>query len=212
MFKFLLLITLVAVGQAGLDSASLLIPGLNDQITYTSTFSGSFWDGAKASAAGTLRIKRLDDRIVQVESSDGTHTLTGNASVQSDGSLVAVPSRHDLASFNITAIVLHSIPKAGNSWHVDIPVQTTDAEVKPVDLAMSSRTGNDGETIISGAGATTSSLTYAQYVMPMDIGVRLAIRLVRGQFSRAEFAASEDVHAGPRSQTMSYSWALAPMP
>jgi len=61
----------------------------------------------------------------------------------------------------------------------------------------------DGDALsVQGTGTTSSISTYGDYKNPIDLTIQVAARVLAGELQRADYKATEYVHAGPLLQTM----------
>lgn len=185
---------------------------------YKIDFDGSFWNGQRIAFSRAVDLTALQAGAVRIVTSgaakDDNAALQGT--FQKDGSIDAPGAANRLSSFNTIVALLHGAPSAlsvGANWISNIPIETTGqggTTSFPVTLTVFSSGPN--ETILRGTGSQTISTTYAGYSVPIDAQVRVAIRLTPGGFDRCDFAATEVVHAGPQTQTLSWKWSATRTP
>jgi hypothetical protein len=207
----------IAAGIAVAAPAPLLLhPETGSALSYHVVFDGSFWNGAKTAFARDVQLTALGGGQVRVVSTGPAHDdgSTAQGTLRKNGEIDAAGASDRVRSFNTVVQVLSTAPAAivlGTSWSASVPMQFNDTDAT-ADFPVTVKVVADdaGGLILQGTGAQTVQTTYGGYPVPIDVDVRFAMRLTKNGFDRCDFAASEVVHAGPQTQTLSWKWAMAP--
>jgi uncharacterized protein involved in outer membrane biogenesis len=202
---------------AALISAPAVLPAPGSNATYHYVFRGRFWNGTPVEAnrtdalkntSGALELSKRDNASDKTTTTHGTINADGTVAL-TDGNAPSDP----FAPYNSIALLVHGAPsyRAGAKWNTSLAVQTgqTAASVTQVPVtAMVAKVDGDVVTI-QGTGTISTTSTYGDYTDPIDLSVEVAARFQAGQLERADYQATEYVHAGPLSQTMTWSWSLS---
>jgi hypothetical protein len=179
---------------------------------YKIDFDGSFWNGQRIAFTRAVDLTALQAGAVRIVSSGSTKDDNAalQGTFQKDGSIDAPGAASRLSSFNTIVALLRGAPSAltaGATWTSSIPIETTgQGSTTPFPVTLTVVSSTPDETILQGTGTQTISTTYGGYSVPIDAQVRVAIRLTPNGFDRCDLAATELVHAGPQTQTLSWKW------
>jgi hypothetical protein len=208
---------LLAAGSAAASPAPLLLhPETGSALSYHVVFDGSFWNGSKTAFARDVKLTVLGGGAVRVVSTGPAND--DGASVQGtlrkNGSIDAAGASDRVRSFNTVVQVLSTAPGTlarGTAWTASVPMQFNQTDTTTdFPVAMKVVADDANGLILQGTGSQTITTTYAGYSVPIDVEVQLAMRLTSNGFDRCDFAASEVIHAGPQTQTLSWKWAMTP--
>jgi len=205
---------------AALMTVPAVLPGPGSSATYHYVFRGHFWNGAVSQAdrndtldctADTIRLSK-HDRVTD-------STTVSSASIRADGTASlndANVASDPFAPYNAVALLVHGAPSygLGTMWKTSTWVQTgqTAADLTQVPI-QATVVSIDGDLVtVQGSGAVHATSTYGEYKDPIDLTVQMAARFRAGQLQRADYQATEYVHAGPLSQTMNWAWSLSIQP
>jgi hypothetical protein len=92
-----------------------------------------------------------------------------------------------------------------------LPIHTgqhaTDITQVPVSATI---TKVDGDSVtIAASGTKSAMVTYGGYTNMVDLTIQVAAQFSGGSLQRADYKATDDVHAGPLSQELHWTWSLA---
>jgi hypothetical protein len=208
---------LIAAGIAMAAPAPLLLhPETGSALSYHIVFDGSFWNGAKTAFARDVQLTALGGGAVRVVSTGPAHDdgVTAQGTLRKSGEIDVTGASDRVRSFNTVVQVLSAAPPSierGTSWSASVPMQFNDTDAT-VDFPVTVKAVSDDANglILQGTGTQTISTTYGGYPVPIDVDVQFAMRLTKNGFDRCDFAATELVHAGPQTQTLSWKWAMTP--
>lgn len=208
--------SLAATGIALASPApSLLRPETGSAIGYHVVFDGSFWNGAKTAFARDVRLTVIDGGAVRVVSAGPAKddAATAQGTLRKNGEIDVHGASDRVRSYNTIVQILRTAPASiepGSTWSATVPMQFSDTDVTTDFPIVVKAVADPSGLVLQGTGAQTVSTTYGGYSVPIDVDVRLALRLTKNGFDRCDFAASEVVHAGPQTQTLSWKWAMTP--
>jgi hypothetical protein len=198
-------------------TAPAVFPSPESSATFHYVFSGHFWNGAPVaadrtdtvkSASGTVELSAHDNDKDTTARSEGTLGEDGTATF-ADKAAASDP----FAPYNAVALLVRGAPSyaSGAKWNTLIPVQTgqTAGELTPVPIAATvARVDGDAVTV-EGTGKASGISSYGEYHDPIDLTIQVAARFSAGNLQRADYKATEYVHAGPLSQPMTWRWSLS---
>jgi Spy/CpxP family protein refolding chaperone len=180
---------------------------------YHLNFDGHLWNGEHKQFAHDISLTRTSDTavhalITKLESQQKVDLI---ATRQADGTLVPAIPTEQFGAFNTIARLVHSAPPAlaaSTAWNTPIDVDLGDdmATTVPVHAWISKVDGDD--TIVSGTGTQSTTVTIHGFTVPIDLTIKFASRFVQGSFTRLDYAASEVIHAGSQTQTVDWTVSL----
>jgi hypothetical protein len=192
---------------------SPLIPADGKPAYYHTSFDGHFWNGQKRSFEHDTMIKRTDaGEVTQTVTDLGT----GKSSVQTgtltrDGQIKSADGQNSFDSFNAVASILAGMPanaKVGDEWAAQVPVNATETQTVLVPSKAKIVSVSDGTRIIQASGNVSDTMTYSGFQVPFDLSLRAAVAVASNDFSKADFAFDETVHAGPQTQVLGWKWSF----
>jgi hypothetical protein len=198
-------------------SAPTVVPAPGSRTSYRYVFAGHFWNGAPAAADRTDTLENDFDTITLSKHDNVSHqTTTTPGKPNADGTVSFAGSNapsDPFAPYNAVALLVHGAQSydTGAQWKSSIAVQTgqTASDVTSVPIAVTVVKLDGNVLTVQGTGTVSAVSTYGDYRDPVDLTITLAARFVAGTLQRADYRASEYVHAGPLSQTMTWTWSLA---
>ncbi len=206
----------LALVIAAVISPPAVLPAQGASATYHYVFTGHFWNGALTHAdrtdtlkktSGTVDISKRDNASEETTKSHGTINADGTVSL-TDGNATSNP----FAPYNSIALLVHGAPSynTGAKWNTSLPVQTglSAADLTQVPVAVTVAKIDGDVLTVQGTGTKSAISTYGDYKDPIDLTIQVAARFQAGKLQRADYKATEYVHAGPLSQTMTWSWSL----
>ncbi|HYW53405.1 MAG TPA: hypothetical protein VFF00_07155 [Candidatus Elarobacter sp.] len=206
--------SLAATGAAlAAPAPPLLHAETGSALAYHVVFDGSFWNGAKTAFARDVRLTVLGGGAIGVVSAGPAKDDAANAqgTLRKNGEIDVRGASDRVRSYNTIVQILRTAPASiepGSTWTASVPMQFNDTDAT-ADFPVTVKAVSDPSgLVLQGTGAQTITTTYGGYSVPIDVDVRLALRLTPNGFDRCDFAASEVVHAGPQTQTLSWKWAM----
>jgi hypothetical protein len=205
----------MTASAAGMAAAPLFI-GPQDRgaaVTYHIAFDGHFWNGEKRAFENDISFVRSGDRTLDATvTSAGAPSRSFAATLADGGTLVAPDGADHVIGFNtIAALVAHAPADLhpGARWNAEIatPSGASGSVLVPFDVRVASVDGT--RTVVEATAGFATSSTYSGFDVPLDYDIRVSAAFDAGRFSRADYAASEVIHAGPQTQTMTWTWSLA---
>jgi len=198
-------------------SSPAVFPSPQSSATFHYVFSGHFWNGALveidrtdtlSNDSGTVALSKRDPASGATTQSQGVLGADGTVSL-ADASAPADP----FLPYNQVALLARGARSydSGATWSTVLPIQTgqTAADVTRVPIAATVAKADGDVLTVQGTGQTSAVSTYGEYRDPIDLTIQIAAEFRAGSLQRANYKATEYVHAGPLSQTMSWSWSLS---
>ncbi len=207
---------LIAFMIAGATLHPTAVPAPDAVAAYHYLFTGNFWNKqlVHVDQTQTLQTSAGNVEMTQHDTASG-RTNDSHGVLKSDGTISVgnanAPS-NPFDPYNTIALLTTGARDyaMGATWSASLPVQigpvATDTTLVSVDATVAER---DGDTLtVDGSGRTSTVATYGEYQDPIDLTVQVAAQFIGGTLARADYKATEYVHAGPLSQTMTWTWSL----
>jgi hypothetical protein len=201
----------VTTSAAGAAAPLSLGPAaIGDTANYRIDFKGKFWNGEPKAFVHDISLTLEPDKVVRaviVHPEEG-QPLQEDVKPAPDGTLEPA---EQLSGYDTVARLVHTAPAgfaAGTTWTAPVPVPVPGGGV--ADIPVTARVAAvDGDAVtIQAAGTGSATGRYASFTMPLDLTIRLAARFDAGRFDRLDYDASEVIHAGPQTQTMTWNYSL----
>jgi hypothetical protein len=188
---------------------------VDTSVTYHVDFDGHFWNGEKRAFSDDVTFERKAGDTIR-----GTmvpHTAgakpgeTFSGRLADDGRIVDTTGGEHVIGFNSVAALAANAPAdlhVGSAWKTQIATPTGPSSSVPIPFDVSVVSLGGGRAVLQALAVYTTKTSYGGYDVPLDFTIKIAASFQDGAFARADYAASEVVHAGPQTQTLGWTWSL----
>ena len=212
-----LILTSALAMPASASSSPLSIgPKLVDaSVTYHVDFDGHFWNGEKRAFSDDVRFERKAGDTIRgtmlPHTADAKPGETFSGRLADDGSIVDTTGGEHVIGFNSVAALAANAPAdlhVGSAWKTQIATPTGPSSSVPIPFDVSVVSLSGGRAVLQALAVYTAKTSYGGYDVPLDFTIKIAAAFQDGAFARADYAASEVIHAGPQTQTLGWTWSL----